>query len=151
MVVNRVVNCRQFKEYILFGLEECARRIGNPKQKLRRDRKKGIIYERTLHLTTTRIILINNTNNLFQQYCAQNNTLGAQGFVKDNGRQFNCQLKSIRGYPNNIRGNGHRKIRTNARPLAKAKQNEEIDNNHKCQVIYKSHRILGKNRPKISC
>ena len=53
------------------------------------------------------------------------------GFVKDNGRQFNCQLKSIRGYPNNIRGNGHRKTRTNARPLAKAKQNKEIDNNHK--------------------
>ena len=45
-------------------------------------------------------ILINNTNNLFQQHCAQNNTLGAQGFVKDNCRQYNCQLKSIRGYPN---------------------------------------------------
>jgi hypothetical protein len=80
----------------------------------------------TLQLTT-RIILINNTNNLIQQHCAQNNTLGAQGgFVKDNGRQFNCQLKSIRGCPNNIRGNGHRKTMTNARPLAKAKQNEGI-------------------------
>ena len=33
-----------------------------------------------------------------------------------------------------IRGNAHRKTRTNARPLAKAKQNKEIDNNHKCQV-----------------
>ena len=33
-----------------------------------------------------------------------------------------------------IRGNGHRKTRSNARPLAKAKQNKEIDNNHKCQV-----------------
>ena len=56
-------------------------------------------YSRALPLQlTTRIILINNTNNLFQQHCAQNNTLGAQGgFVKDNGRQFNCQLKSIRG------------------------------------------------------
>ena len=32
-------------------------------------------------------ILINNTNNLIQQHCAQNNTLGAQGFVKDNGSQ----------------------------------------------------------------
>ena len=29
------------------------------------------------------------TNNLFQQHCAQNNTLGAQGgLVKDNDRQF---------------------------------------------------------------
>ena len=33
-------------------------------------------------------------------------------------------MKTMQGYPNNIRGNGHRKTRTNARPLAKAKQNE---------------------------
>ena len=32
IVVNRVVNYRQFKEYILFELEECAWRIGNSKQ-----------------------------------------------------------------------------------------------------------------------
>ena len=93
-------------------------RIGNPKQKLRGDRKKRELYtsghynennknylleknninnfranqlpgatrktmygatDLTLQRKTTRIILINNTNNLSQQHCAQNNTLGAQG------------------------------------------------------------------------
>ena len=98
MVVNRVVNFCQFKEYILFELEECAGALATQNKNWEGIEKKGTIYERTLQLTPTRIILINNTNNLIQQHCAQNNTLGAQGgFVKDNCRQFNCQLKSIRG------------------------------------------------------
>ena len=33
IIVNLGVNCRQFKGCILFGLEECAWRIDNPKQK----------------------------------------------------------------------------------------------------------------------
>ena len=35
-------------------------------------------------------------------------------------------MKTMRGSPNSIRGNGHRKTRNDVRPLAKAKQNEGI-------------------------
>ena len=34
IIVNLGVNYRQFNGCVLFGLEECAWRIGNPKQKI---------------------------------------------------------------------------------------------------------------------
>ena len=59
----------------------------------------GTIYELTLQLKTTRIILINNLNNLIQQHCARNNTARARDYyLKDNERQLGCQLSSIQGY-----------------------------------------------------
>ena len=36
-------------------------------------------------------------------------------------------MKTMRGYPNNIRGNGHRRTRSDVRALAKAKQHEGIE------------------------
>ena len=118
--------------------------------------KKGTIYMLTLHISpcptgrnlnksflprysraltlqlTTRIILINNTNNLFQQHCAQNNTLGAQGDLLKtmvvnrvvNYRQFKEYILF--------------ELEECAWRIGNSKQNEEIDNNHKCQLIYKS-------------
>ena len=56
----------------------------------------GTIYELTLQLKTTRIILI---NNLIQQHCARNTTARARDYyLKDNERQLGCQLSSIQGY-----------------------------------------------------
>ena len=56
-------------------------------------KKKGTIYELTLQLKTTRIILINNLNNLIQQHCARNNTARARDYyLKDNERQLGSYL-----------------------------------------------------------
>ena len=101
-------------------------RIGNPKQKLRRNRKK----RNYIRVDTT----TKNNKDYFNQQHQQliPTTLRPKQHIGRSGGicktivvQFNCQLKFVNSrVPEYIRGNGHRKTKTNARPLAKAKQNE---------------------------
>ena len=94
-------------------------RIGNPKQKLRGDRKKG----NYIRVDTT----TNNKDYYYQQHKQLDLTTIApkttHWALRDLLKTIVVNYRQFEG-TRIIRGNGHKKTRTNARPLAKAKQNE---------------------------
>ena len=67
---------------------------------------------------------------MLQQQLRQKQHIGRKGGM---GRPRNCTelhgnkgmtMKTMRGYPNNIRGNGHRRTRSDVRALKKTKQHD---------------------------